>query len=41
MALKQILKLLSGIHIAWAIKIGMVLILYRPVALIVLIKAIP
>ena len=35
MALKQILKLLSGIHIVWAIENGMVLILYRPVALIV------
>ena len=41
MALEQILKLLSGIHIAWTIKSGMVLILYRPVALIVRIKGIP
>ena len=34
-ALEQILEPLSGKYVAWAIKTGMVLILYRPVAVIV------
>ena len=37
--LEQILKLFSGINIAWAIKNGMVLILYRPVAILTESKA--
>ena len=35
MALEEILKLLSGIHIAWVIKNGMMLILYRYVTVII------
>ena len=39
MALEKILKMLSGMYMAWAIKIGMVLILYRLIT--VIIKGIP
>ena len=39
--LRQILNLLSGIHIAWAVKTGMVLILHRLVSVILCIEGIP
>ena len=35
MALEQVLEVLSGINTAWAIKNGMVLILYRFITVIV------
>ena len=40
MAMGQILKMLSGIHIAWAIKDGMEHILYKPVTAIICVKGV-